>query len=95
MKCGDKPELTRTVRISNELGLHARAASKIARLAGEAHSGVFLIKNGQEVDGTDILDILSLYCPRGTEVTVRIMDPADRGILDSIARLAEEGFGET
>jgi len=87
--------LSRKLTISNELGLHARAAAKIARLAEEARSKVLIIKNGQEVDGTDMLDVLSLYCPCGTEVTVRITDPADTKVLDCIARLIEEGFGES
>jgi len=87
-------KFSRTLAIPNELGLHARAAAQIARLAEEAHSGVFVIKDGQEVDASSVLDIMSLYCPCGTEVTVRITDPADVEVLNRIARLIEAGFGE-
>jgi phosphotransferase system HPr (HPr) family protein len=88
-------KLIRKVVITNELGLHARAAAKIAKLAGGARSEVYIVKDGQEVDATDILDIIALYCPCGAEVAVKIADPADVNVLKDIARLIETGFGES
>jgi len=87
-------KLSRKVVIPNELGLHARAAAKIAKLAEEARSEVYIGKDGEEVDATSLLDIIALYCPRGVEITVRITDPDDMKILNDIARLIETGFGE-
>ena len=88
-------KLIRKVVITNELGLHARAAAKIAKLAEGARSEVYIVKDGQEVDATDILDIIALYCPCGVEVAVKIADPADEDVLKDIARLIETGFGES
>ena len=87
-------KLSRKVIIQNELGLHARAAAKIAKLAEGARSEVYIVKDGQEVDATDILDVIALYCPYGTEVAVKVTDPADVKVLNGIARLIEIGFGE-
>jgi phosphocarrier protein HPr len=87
-------KLSRKVIIPNELGLHARAAAKIARLAEEARSKVYIVKDDQEVDATDILDLMALYCPSGTEVLVKITVPGDAKVLNRIARLIETGFGE-
>ena len=87
-------KLSRKIIIANELGLHARAAAKIAKLAEKARSEVYIVKDGQEADATDILDIIALYCPHGAEIAVRITDPADVKVLNSIARLIETGFGE-
>ena len=94
MKSTADSPLRRNVIISNELGLHARAAARIAKLADKARSKVFIMKGGREADGTDIIDVMSLYCPCGTEVTVRITDPADGRVLNGIVRLIEAGFGE-
>ena len=88
-------DLSRTMSIKNELGLHARTAAQIARLAEEARGNVYLVKEGREANATDILDMLGLYCPRGTRVTVRIADPADEKVLDRIAEMIESGFGES
>jgi len=87
-------KLNRRVIISNELGLHARAAAMIAKLAEGAHSEVYIVKDGQEVDATSIVDVIALYCPYGAEVTVKITDPGDVKILNGIAKLIETGFGE-
>ena len=88
-------ELSRTLSIKNTLGLHARSAAKIARLAQEARAGVHLIKDGRQVDATDILDMIGLYCPQGTQITVQIADPADTNVLERIAEAIEAGFGES
>jgi phosphotransferase system HPr (HPr) family protein len=94
MKATDQQIWSKNLIISNELGLHARAAAKIARLAETAQSKVLIIKDGKEADGADMLDVMSLYCPRGTEVTVRITDSTDQPVLNQIAKLIEAGFGE-
>lgn len=87
-------KLTRKIIIPNELGLHARAAAKIARLAEKARSRVFIIKDGQEADATSILDVIGLYCPCGAEILVRVTDPGDVELLNRIVGLIETGFGE-
>jgi phosphocarrier protein len=94
MKSTPDMNLSRKVIIPNELGLHARAAAKIARLAEGARSKVYIVKDGQEVDATSILDVIALYCPYGVEVVVKITDTGDVKVLNRIARLIETGFGE-
>ena len=85
---------SRTLRIVNDLGLHARSAAILAKLAGEAGSGVWIIKNGDTADATSMLDILALACPKGTDITVSIDDEADMNILERMAALIRSGFGE-
>ena len=59
MKSTADSPLRRNVIISNELGLHARAAARIAKLADKARSKVFIMKGGREADGTDIIDVVT------------------------------------
>jgi phosphocarrier protein HPr len=80
--------------IVNDFGLHARSAAKLAKLAGEASGGVWIMKNGNTADATSMLDILTLACPAGTEITVSIDDEADLNTLERIAALVRSGFGE-
>jgi len=86
--------LTRQVEVINELGLHARSAACIAKVAGDAVSGVTIEAGDANVDASSILDILTLACVKGTMITVRIDDPSDGEILDRIVALVEDGFGE-
>ena len=78
----------------NELGLHARPAAMIANLAINAQSDVWLFKNGEQVDASSIIDILSLACGKGADVTLKIENPEDMNILNEIINLFEKGFGE-
>ena len=87
-------ELTRQVVIVNDLGLHARAAAKIAKLAQDAHSNVWISRGDTPADASSVIDILSLGCPMGTTVLISVEDPSDLDILEAIERLIREGFEE-
>lgn len=87
-------DLAKEVTVVNELGLHARPAAMIAKLAMQARSGVWLIKNGEEVDATSIIDILSLSGTRDSRITVRVENHSDLEILEKITALFETGFEE-
>ena len=89
-----KPEYSRTLQIVNELGLHARSAAKLAKLAGEASGGVWIKNNGDTADATSMLDIMTLVCTQGTTITVWIDDASDLNTLERIAALIRSGFGE-
>ncbi|HDI59793.1 MAG TPA: HPr family phosphocarrier protein [Desulfobacteraceae bacterium] len=86
--------LTRTVRIVNPLGLHARAAARLANVAGRASGPVWLVKAAERVDATSIIDILTLACPPGSVLTIEIHHPEDQPILEQLAQLVDDGFGE-
>jgi len=89
-----KKVLSRKVCIINELGLHARAATKIADVVQKADAKVWIIKNGDRADASSIIDILTLACSKDTNITIMIDDQKDIEVLDSIEKLIEEGFGE-
>lgn len=87
-------EVTRKLKISNNLGIHARAAAKIVKLANQYSSKLFLKKGDQEVDGGSILSILTLSCPKGTEVEARIVGEDSENFMKDLNRLFEKKFGE-
>lgn len=87
-------EVTRKLKISNNLGIHARAAAKIVELANKYSSKLFLKKGDQEVDGGSILSILTLSCPKGTEVEARIVGEDSENFMKELNRLFEKKFGE-
>ena len=86
--------LSREAIVKNELGLHARPAAMIARVATKAKSDVWLCREDEQVDASSIIDILSLACLKGTEVTLKIQTPDDMDILDEIITLFENNFEE-
>jgi len=86
--------LSKDVVVINEFGLHARSAAKIAKLAQNANSKVWLIRGKERVDASSIIDILSLGCSKGSKITLAIDKESDINILNEIIDLAKKGFGE-
>ena len=80
--------------IKNELGLHARSAAQIARIADRSSSNVWLKKDDKMADASSIIDILTLACGKGTKITIIIEDRSDINILNAIVDLVDSGFGE-
>lgn len=86
--------LSKNVTITNPLGLHARSAAKIAKLVKKARSKVWIIKDKDKADTSRIIDVLSLAGIKDSKLTLLIDDPSDIEILNDLARLIENGFGE-
>jgi len=88
-------ESVRRLKVRNSLGLHARSAAKIVELGKQYHSRLFLRKDGEEVDGASILSILTLACPKGTEMEARIVGKDSEHFMEKLCELFEQKFGET
>ncbi len=89
-----EPTLCREVIIVNELGLHARSAAKIAELANQSTTSIWIVKDDRKADAASIVDILTLACEKGTRITICIEHKADMHILEALTKLVESGFGE-
>jgi len=85
----------RTFEITNQLGIHARVAAKLVETANRFQSEVFLEKDGVEVNGRSILEILTLFCPYGSRLTVRTEGIDAQEAMEAFVRLIAAKFGET
>ena len=84
----------KTLKIQNELGLHARAATKFVQLASKYPCDVTIAKDGNEVNGKSIMGVLMLVASKGSTVTLRAKgDKADECIA-ALAALIDDKFGE-
>jgi phosphocarrier protein len=84
----------RTVKIQNELGLHARAATKLVQLASKYPCEITLTKDGHEVNGKSIMGVLMLVASKGTTVTVRAKGEREVEAVAAIVQLIDDKFGE-
>ena len=80
--------------VSNKLGIHARVAAQIVKLAGQFESDIWIIKDGMQVSGKSILDIMTLMCPQGTKVRVAARGRDAAEALNAFAVLFQTKFGE-
>lgn len=82
------------VVISNKLGLHARAAAKLTRLAGQFASEVFIAKGARRVNAKSILGVMMLAAGLGTTVTLEAEGSDAEQALKEILELFNDKFGE-
>jgi len=87
-------ELVKKFKIGNESGLHARTAAKLVELGNQYKSKLFLKKDSQEVDGSNILSILTLSCPKESEIWARIVGEDSGSFMEELSELFEQKFGE-
>ena len=80
--------------IQNRLGLHARAAAQLVRLANQFSSEIRLVKDGIEVNGKSIMGVLMLAAPKDTRILVRASGPDAEEALAAIGALIGRKFGE-
>lgn len=85
---------TRKLRITNKLGLHARAAAKVVHVANEFTSEVFLGVDGEEVNAKSILGLLTLAATQGTPLTLRVEGPDENEAATAVEALFKNRFGE-
>ena len=81
--------------ICNERGLHARAAAKFVKLAGEFEAEVVVAKDGQEVSGLSILGLMMLAAAPGDRITVSTSGKDEESALKAITDLVQNKFEES
>lgn len=88
--------LERKVKIVNQLGLHARAAAQLVKLASSFQSSITLKRADNSViaDAKSILSVLTLAAPKGTEIFVNVEGVDEEKALDEIEKIFQNGFGE-
>ncbi len=80
--------------ISNELGLHARAATKFVQLAGKYPCDVVVGKDGHDVNGKSIMGVLMLVASKGTTIVISAKGPQAADAVAALVKLVEDKFGE-
>ena len=86
--------VTRSVEVTNALGLHARAAARFVHLATRFSSQIRVSRDAKVMDGKSIMGILLLAAARGTRLTISAEGPDEMTAVDSLIQLVESGFGE-
>lgn len=88
--------IRQTMQVENRLGLHARAAAKLVRIASRFDSRISLSREGaaREVDAKSILGILMLAASQGARLILSIDGIDELEAEKEIRRLFKNKFGE-
>ncbi len=88
---GDEPI---AVTISNQKGLHARAAAKFVKLAGNFQADIKVVKGDMEVSGTSIMGLMMLAAGKGSQIHLRASGAEAAAALSSLLDLINRKFDE-
>ena len=86
--------MEKKIIISNRLGLHARAASKLVQLTNKFVSEIKISKGHITANGKSILGLLSLAASINTEIIVEVNGSDENEALREIEELFNNKFGE-
>ncbi|MDE0984608.1 MAG: HPr family phosphocarrier protein [Yoonia sp.] len=85
---------TRTLKIENIKGLHARASAKLAAVVEQFDAQATVSKDGMDADGDSIMGLLMLAASIGTYIDVTTRGTDADALADAIAALVADKFGE-
>ena len=84
----------RETRIVNRLGLHARAAAQLVRMANEYNSDISIIKSNQQANAKTIMEVLMLGAAQGEDLIVEARGDDDEYAVEAIVQLIDARFNE-
>jgi len=80
--------------IVNQLGLHARAATKLVQLASRFPCDVEVAREDQSANGKSVMGVLLLCGSKGTVIEVRARGESADECVKAIGELIANRFGE-
>ncbi len=87
-------EISKTYKIKNKFGLHARPSASFVQAACRFRCNIQVEKDGQTADGKSIMDLMMLAVAKGTCITVKAQGEDAQEALDTLGILIDGQFGE-
>jgi phosphocarrier protein len=83
-----------TVKIENQLGLHARPSALLVKTATKFRSDFFIEKDGMKINGKSIMGVMMLAAEGGSTVDL-VADGVDEDyLLEEVCSLIASKFDE-
>ena len=86
--------ITRQFEVLNELGLHARVASRIVRETRKFESSVIVKKDGRDFDLKNVTGVITANAKRGDMVTIEFSGLDENDAAEGLEVLFKNKFGE-
>lgn len=82
------------IKIINKLGLHARAAAKLAKASGQFSSQIKIGTDESLVDGKSVMSLMLLAATKGTDLNLEIDGKDEDRAYEAICALINDRFEE-
>lgn len=87
-------QVTQTVRIANDLGIHLRAAGVLVQIAERFEAEVWVQRHGTRANAKSIMSVLSLAAAKGSELEVGAKGSDAQEAVTAIVELINNKFEE-
>ena len=85
---------SRDATIVNPLGLHARPAASLVKLASSFSSHIEIVRDDMSINAKSIMGVMMLAAECGSVLTFRAEGPDEERAVAALADLVATGFGE-
>lgn len=86
--------IEKDITITNKKGLHARAATKLAKTAMAFNASLEIHCNGKTADGKSVMSILLLAATIGTSTRLISEGEDENQMMEAMINLFHDKFGE-
>jgi phosphocarrier protein len=90
----DEEWLVKSATIANRRGLHARAAAKFVKLAGQYNAQLLVSNRGTEVSGLSIMGLMMLAAAPGCTIEIKGSGPQGAEAVEALVALVDAKFDE-
>lgn len=84
--------ITKEVKITNAIGLHARPATFFIQKANEYKSSIWIEREERKANAKSLLGVLSLGITKGVSVTISADGPDEEVAVNSLVDLITSDF---
>lgn len=85
---------TKTIKVTNTVGLHARPATLFIQKANEYRSSLWIERGDRRVNAKSLLGVLSLGITKDTEIGIIADGPDEEFAIDGLVEIIQGGFSE-
>lgn len=88
-------EKTSLLTVANKMGIHARPAAMIVRVANKYNdTEVWVRKDTEQVNGKSIMGLMMLAAGSGSKLNITALGPSAEALLRELSELFERKFEE-
>lgn len=90
----DSESQERMFEVTNKMGIHARPAAMIVRIANKHNVEIYVERDGELVNGKSIMGLMMLAAGEGSKLKFIASGPDAISVLDEMQELFKSKFNE-
>jgi phosphocarrier protein len=86
--------ISKSVLVTNPLGMHARAAARFVHVASQFSSQIRVGRHQRTMDGKSIMGLLLLAAAQGSTLVISADGEDEAAAVEALSALVAQGLGE-